>query len=100
MLLWRLLPILGQSTIDFKYSIQENETLGILMPVFKENEMDEWSEFPRGRSITGSMTSAKLVRKKSKVCKVKCCNTMAIEKAGSNFGKLNLTKTMSWFNLK
>ena len=29
--------------IDFRYTLQENEILGILKPIFTENRTEEWS---------------------------------------------------------
>ena len=37
---------------DFRYTLREKIVLGILKPIFTENEIEEWSELPRRGSTT------------------------------------------------
>ena len=56
----------GQSTRDFRYTFWENVILGILKPIFTENEIEEWSELPRGGSTKGSTTPGTSVSSRSR----------------------------------
>ena len=61
------MEIIGNTRpIDFKYTLQENEIIGILKPNFTENEIKKWSELPRERSTREFTTPETSVRSRSR----------------------------------